>query len=421
MKIIEKIEISIWRYLYRLYSKLILKGRSKIFFLVNDFAYIKANSLFPDDTLKENSDLAKEAISDFRGFRKSKIKKSDNEKVNRLRKNIWSDKNIADAMSKYHLITHFYYSFGAKNKDDNPFSKEAADAMDKAISYKPNAQPITNVDLGKIIKQTKKQIKASQKSISEISVEKVESERTKIIKPLQIRASSVFAYISIFSSCVLFFGFAYTYILLWFLGIDASDFFNITDYLSSSIGRIFLVAATACIVSFFWIVKIGEEIDEDIRHEQLKTSKKVKKFDFIKRIIAAVALVLVFFAIWYATGIVLFYAIYPVVFFVLITIVFDLFKVDRYIEDRISFRVAVLAFTLSATYLGGDVVQIVYDVKKGDYKSQYNVTFRTGYENYATHDFFMANSEYVFLLDKDSNKIVVIPKDAIKEMRPKSD
>ena len=75
------------------------------------------------------------------------------------------------------------------------------------------------------------------------------------------------------------------------------------------------------------------------------------------------------------------------------------------------------SFFIFLANLGINISETIYEVKNENYKSPYNVSFTEEYEEYSDHALFLASSKYVFLLNKETKKIVVIPKTGIKAIR----
>lgn len=70
---------------------------------------------------------------------------------------------------------------------------------------------------------------------------------------LHITQKSIFTAISIFSVLFLCTGFLYNWYFLGYFGIDIQYYFSISDYISSSIGKIFIALSTVIAVFLLWM------------------------------------------------------------------------------------------------------------------------------------------------------------------------
>ena len=386
-------------------------------------AYIKAISLFPDITPKENRELSKLVIFDILGRSHDlKNKEEKKEAAEQLRESLFSDEEIIDTVANYFLIEHFRFLTQYEDGHDKIYKEKADEALSKAKSYKNTAEPVSAKDINNIKKEIKKEIKILKKSIKKINSNKIEKEKEKRIKPIKITPSIVFLFISLISSLFLVGGFLYTNTLLYFLDINSSDFFDTSDYIASSVDTIFPILLIVFCMMFFCsqkVLDIKGELDglsEAIAAEQLDDKQKFMRFVLI-------ALFLFFVTSFYVeltynekfTPMLLMLPALMVLGYIL----FDLLKIDKYIENGSTFIIVVFSFFIFLAYLSVDVSGTVYEIKSENYKSPYTVFFTEEYEEYSDHTFFLANSKYAFFLNKKTKETVVIPKTGIKAIQTK--
>ena len=225
-------------------------------------AYIKAISLFPDITPKENRELSKLVIFDILGRSHDlKNKEEKKEAAEQLRESLFSDEKIMDSFANYFLIECFCFSCTNADGHNKDFKEKADKALIKAKSYKNTAEPISVKDVNNINKKINKKRKILNKSI--------EKEISKTRKPIKIQPSIIFIFISVFSSIFLVGGFLYTNILLYFLDINSSDFFDTSDYIASSVDIIFFTLLTVFFGLFGYFIVHSGIVSEIIKIEQL--------------------------------------------------------------------------------------------------------------------------------------------------------
>ena len=253
-----------------------------------------------------------------------------------------------------------------------------------------------------------------------MELEKIESEKLKKIKPIEIKPSTAFLFISIFSSLFLIGGFLYTKFLLGFFGINTSNFFEISDYLSSSIDIIFSIFVSTLVGMIAYFYGLSSRFSEIVSAEQFGTKIPNRKFLFLLIHVAAI------FVIQFAYMAIIHEVIHPrdllvpiVWFLAHIVIVFDFFNIDKYIKNKLSFNAVTMALISFATYAGVTLFDTVIKVKDGRYESPYILSFQKEYKEYLGHDLFLANSQYIFLLNKETKEIVVIPRVGVKAIHAK--
>ena len=404
-------------FIYKFVLKIVLKLHSKQFGVIFLKTYINANLLFPNSTLDENHKLARFVA---RGFCDKAtditIEEVKQKRVKRLRDELLSDENIKNDIANYFLIDAFYYSFANKLIDDESYIENANKALVTAKSYNESAELISDKDLDSIKKNAKKEIKILVKKTKEINTKKVEEEKSKLIGTIKVTIPEILIISSAISVLLVVGGFLYTTILLYFLGINTSDFFEIYDYVSSSVDVIFPVILFIIVLMFFYFKGASDDLSILILARQSNSEPKSQRYWF--KVIAVLCFVAFLFQYYY-NEIFLPYYLIPIAIPSFYYITFDIMKLDKYIKNKFTFRSGVLFIFCFLMYLGLDLVNILYDVKSGTYESRYVVSVEKEYEEYSDYKFFMANSKYVFLLNDETQEMAVIPITGIKSMQTK--
>ena len=398
-------------------KRLVDRVKTTLCFTMLDRVFIDANLLFPDSTLDENRKLAVFVVSDFFDLETDiTVEEVKNERVKRLQDELISKENIKNDIANYFLIGAFSYSFMNDLITHELYIEKENEALAKAKLYRESAEPITHADLDDIEKKTKRERKALKKQIKKINTKKVEEEKSKIIGTIKITQSHILFFASVFSGLFLVGGFLYTQFLLSFLGINTSDFFDIYDYLSSSVDVIFTVFISTVVGMFFYFMGISDNLSKTIVEGPLDSKSENKNYwlPFLAFSGLIVFCVEYFYFVNFSP-----YNLIPIVFLSFYYITFDLIKLDKYIENKIAFGSAVISIFGFILYLAVELSDILYEVKNGDYQSQYVMSFAEGYEEYSDHKFFMANSKYAFLLDGETQEITVIPIIGIKSIQAK--
>ena len=271
----KKLKQIVWKIylkLFRIYGKWLLKCRIKHASAIFFKAYIQTFTLFPDNKLKYNSDLAsivRSRLLELPLYKESLTLNDD--QVNTLYEAVKSDQWIQKTASNYFLLEAFYYTYGISSE----LLKEKSDnALKKAKSYVDSALPISYDDVGPINKKIKSDIKLLKKEMRKLNSERVETEKLKIIKPINITSSHVMFLASLFSTLFLISGFAYNKIFFGSLGLNVGDFFGVSDYIASSVDVLTatIISSVLGIAFFFWGLSSG--LSEELHAEQFETERK---------------------------------------------------------------------------------------------------------------------------------------------------
>ena len=416
MKSILNFLISWYKFSHKNYNEKILSIRVDLKYVLRLNAYIKALSLFPYITPRENRVIVNIVLSDILDISDDKKNKEEkNEFAEQLRESLFSDEKIMDTFADYFLTEYFYLSVKNKDRQNKDLNKMADDALIKAKSYKNTAEPISAADVDIIKKEIKKKIKKLNKSI--------EKEESKTRKPIKIQSSIIFIFISVFSGVFLVGGFLHTIILLEFFDINSSDFFDISDYISSNVDIVFPILSGIFFGLFGYFIFQRDVFLKIITADQL--DNKASFGEFWNSVLVISGVLAVGYGISFYVELVHYDRFIPVLlsplaFVILISIFLIFLKMDKYIENRFIFRTAVILIFSFLVYIGIDISDTLYKVKNDTYKNPYNISFTAEYEEYSDHAFFLANSKYVFLLNKETKELAVIPKTGIKAIRTKN-
>ena len=410
MKVISNLKTSLYRFFHEIYRYWLLSISQNFRNIIFLNAYIKAILLFSDTTLKENKKLADLVICDILGISDDlKNKEEKKELAERLREDFFSDEKIMGILVNYFLIEHFRFLTQYEARHNKIYKEKADKALSKAKSYKTTAEPISDLDVNYINKEIKKERKILKRLIRKIN-------------PIKITPLSVFLFISVISSLFLVGGFLYNRILLHFLGINSSDFFDTSDYIASSVDIVFPILLIVFFIMFF---SSKQALDSRGKFDALSESLaggqfgNKPKFRLFWASVIAVYVGVIFYAeLTYNEKFIPELLIVPAL-VILICILFVFLEIDKYIENRFIFRTVVMSFSVFLAYLSVDISETVYEVKNGNYKSPYTVFFTEEYEEYSDHAFLLANSNYAFFLNKETKEAVVVPKTGIKAIHTK--
>ncbi len=426
------------RLIYRVHYRHMLNLRSTILLSMLSDSFFGANELYPKSTSVEKNEIAHLVLSGFLNYSYDiEINPQKRKCIDSVRDHILSDQMTVGNIAYYFCIESFYYSIG--NQDGFfPFLKEREnELLDQARLYVDSLKPISMKDIElKDIKQShkmlRKRIDKLIADIKDIELDEVDAKISKIIKPVRIKTMYILLFVSVFSSLSLAGGVLYNKLILGFLGLRTSDFFDITDYVSSGIDLIFrpIIYAFIGLMIFFYgahriLLRVMSARQFHRNVNQIVVSSEDREFKIIVFVLAAL---FVLFTVLSVFGMVLYgveafleqfsltnYAV--LVAFVIDYIFIGVLKIQRYIKDGLLFRNSILFVALFFSYIFLDAADILYKVRNGSYKSAYIVVFKMEYNSYSSHDFLFSSSKYAFLLDQKTKEVTAIPKAGIKALR----
>lgn len=386
----------------RLASAVFLKG------------YIKAFDLFPEKNLKYYSDaahLVKKRIFDY------PVSDNDpdveNENVNALFDSVMLDEWVRATVSKYHLVDALYYSSGIFTDLHKEKSEEA---LLKAKKVNPSAQPIDAKAGASINKEIKRDVKILKREIKKLNTVKVDREKIKLIGcPITLKGQHLAFAASIFSSLFLISGYAYNKIFFSYFNIDVGDFFSAADYISSSVDVIVAAIISTVFGVLFFLWGLSGSLSMHLHEEQFEMERK--KVDYLVPLIVvlcSVALVLTVIK----TGEIPVLYLYPIILFLIFELV-PRIPLWKYIHNKESVGAAIISIAIFSLHLGILIHDRIADIKSGHYSGQYVLQFKDEYKGHIGSEFISANNGYIFIWNKASASINIIPKEGVSEFRAK--
>lgn len=376
--------------------------------------YIQALTMFPDNKMSDNLDIAFSVRKKFFDISKSDADELINENqeqaiyeevlYDEMKSNQWIEKTISMSF----LLQVYYFSI-FKVKDG------ADEALEKAKLYNNAAKPLIHKDIRNIKKTIKADQRKLKKELKKLAKEKVDSEKLKILNPISIDASDVSFSLSLFSTLFLASGIFYNKLFFYSFDISIGNFFTITDYLATSVDVIAntLISFSIGLIFFFW--GMSGRFNEEVYSEQMdidNLNEKADKQDNRLKILLITTLILLFVVNYFLLNKVLFSLLVLPVYLIFISTVFRL-SLWNYVKNELVMKTALLSLSIFAMQIGHHVFRDVEDIKNNEYKSQYDIQYIEKYKGDKNGEFISSNSSYVFLWDKQRGKINIIPKSMV--------
>lgn len=418
MKKIKETLISI---LYRIYffivrkiSKDIVNTRTSCNTLIYNNIYIRILEEYKDNTIKRNNEFTQYLYDAIFGIN-SEIAEEYKDNLNLLKKEVINSNS--KLIAKHYILTAYYDYYTSKNSIifRKLNTKDIKISFNKAKLYDSKIKLIKDSTYSNLKKNIKSELKKISNQIKKQNREKIKYEKEKAINPIEIKMSYIITFFSIVSSLSLIGGILYNQLLFYFLGINATNFFNISDYISSSIDVLLIVFLSMIIAVPFYFLKISHILDEAIIDEQLGTNIQNRNDKSEAKIKWFIVITLIFgIVIFYYQHKELSYNIIGIFTYLLIIFYSSRLNFWKYIKNsflaNLCFLILInfLYLVISKSYTQAN------EIKNNKLISEYKVVLKEEIKDKFT--FIKSNSYYTFLYDSINNKVIVIPNSEIKRI-----
>jgi len=329
--------------------------------------------------------------------------------VNSFYESVRHDNWIIENVSKYHLIHAKYYS----TFSGEFFEKLMDEALSKAGYTERDVKAIHISDLKRIYKEAKKKKRSFTKQVKTLNFEKINDEKLKVVKPLNVDATLIIFVLSCFSSLFLMGGFFYTNLFFNQFNISVSDFFTLSDYITASLESLveILIWCLIGFASFLW--GLDDRFSETLHDEQFEI--ETKKRDYFTPIVLINAILGIAITLYLGLKVPKI-LIVIIVFFAGLQVLIRIKSIEIYINNY-GYTLAIIGFLfLFMLYTWSTALDLADEVKSEEYISPYILHLSDGYEQHSDQEFIYSNSNFVFLLNRDSNEVHALPRSSIKSI-----
>ncbi len=381
--------------------------------LIYNKIYIRVFEIYKDNTIEQNKKFTKYLYECVLGLNPL-IDEEDKGELDLLIKEIISSES--KLIAKHYILRAYFDYYISTNSVFKIISKKNIKTnFKKAKKYDLDIKLLRNKDYKAFKKDIKSELKDISNKIKIINKEKIKLEKEKTINPIEIKISNIIALISIFSALSLIGGIIYNQLLFYFLGLNATNFFNISDYISSSVDVLFIVFISMAIAIPFYFLKTIHLLDEQILDDQLGTNiqiennKKesiIKWFMYILLILVNIALYIKDKEINFDFLLVLIYT----------SIIFSLPKLGfmKYIKNSYHFALSILIILNFLFLIISKAHNEKENIKTDNYNNKYKIVLKE--KNNNKYSFIQSNSNYTFLFNKNENKVIIIHNNEIERI-----
>ena len=381
--------------------KKIIKIRYYVFKILLFKLYEYSYKLFPENTLKENTEISTN-VRFYLLELNSEYSSTEQEEC--LKTTVLKDDTFRQQIVNFHLLATYAYS----KIDTDEANNTKQDSLEKAKKLIPNCKEITDNSFKNLSKFIKNELKILQSKSKHIGKDKINQELLKLINPITISPSHVIFFVSIFYTLFTVSGFIYNKFLFQNFGISVSDFFDISDYLSSSINEITLTIIPTVMGAVFFFIGYENELYKRLYEEQFEIKSKESLIDKYTSPFIVVFSIIIIVIKFLITKEIYYFLIATVVLFVLFTLPYW-----KYIKNKPTVIATLSAIVYLVSFTMSGVDGRVKKIKNGEYESPYKLTFVDPYKKYSNLAFVSSNSKYVFMWDSSIKEMIVLDKDAI--------
>ena len=333
-----------------------------------------------------------------------------NENQELILSEIKNAKNIEEIVGRQDLhlqLMRYYFNDSPQLlSDDHPL---------KANLSGPQIKKLSTKEFNKKSREVSRQFKKAKREVRAKLKDRREKEEYERLPKIEIISPKISVILGLFSVLFLCTGFLYNVLFLGYFGIELSKFFTISDYLASSIDKVYY-----CFISILVGMAIGLFLyPEYLKGEipKIRRSKFAEVFD--KSIMPLMAiLVVVSYIQKNYDG--FFIALQLFLFLLSIHIIIYFLK---YFENPIRsyfILIATTLFFLSISLGAVKDISSIYREETGNIK-KYHVVFKKGITLEEKNLILLAsNSKYAFFYDKKHQKTIVLPTHDIDHIETKT-
>lgn len=396
-----------------LFARHIIRLRRKCSNLIFNKVYLETFSKYPDEMLSVNLDASVLVSNKLLDLQHNGPTLNVDDKITDELFDVMSAKNdINILISNYHLLSaftyHLFVKMGASNDNYN-------ENIDKAKSVYEQAEPLSDGSFKELKKSIKKEFLVTRKTIKQKTKKKIESEKIKSITPIKLTSGNAILAASFGSTLFLISGYLYCANLLGYFDVNTSDFFTISDYVSSSTDVI-LASFISTLIMFYFMMSGYDDFMHTRTHEkQFNTKVEDKLSDWLLENLPYLMILLAI--VRYFTAKEIEWSLLSMALFILITFKWmPRWSIWKYVENPLPIIVSIYGLFFFCGNIALKIHGDIEDIEKGTFKENHVVTWTDDYKRYNKHKYIMQNTSYVFLYDKENNGVIAIQKSGVKSI-----
>lgn len=308
----------------------------------------------------------------------------------------------------YFRLKAFYYVGGMKTEF---LEQESEKTLKKAKDLNSTIEKLDHKGFNELQKTIRKSYRLANKELKSQIREYISEASYEVLPKVEITTSHITFMLSISTAIFLLTGYLHNKFFLGHFGIEVSKFFNINDYISSSVDKIYIACISSIVGVAVYVLGMISRIKNEVKFAQFEMEYNESNYQIFFTVFGLTSLNI----LWFYKDLPGKYSFLSILIFFVLIGVYHRLPIQRLVKNSIYVSVV---FTAMAYFS----VNIFWDTAKSIENVTHNSTALNKYifslkkpsvDNINGMVFLSANSGYLFFYDKCKNKSFVIPKSEI--------
>jgi len=400
-------------FLMRIYSRIILRCESQIFQLLR----IKIQQYFLSNH-KEATIAKIYKISHLTCLKylQGKIpdeyiafQKQESGLFKRADELVEQRKDLRDLLVHYFRVKSFYYISCIETE---LLRTESDKYYKKATEISESIPRLERKGFTQLNKEIQKEYRKSKKELNKQTKEFIAEATYEILPRIEISTSHISFIFSISATIFLLTGYLYNRFYLGHFGIEVSHFFTISDYISSSIDKIYIACIASIIGIFTYVGGMLSRIKNEVKFSQYESEYKASD-SYIVILVVGIS----FLTVWsFYKGVPGKFGLLSMLILFVLMGIYHRLPVEKLIKNSIYVSIICVAIIYFCVHIFWDVTKNIEKTShmKPENLNKYTFSFKKPGSNCFNKLIFLsANSNYIFFYDKEKNKSYIMPKNEI--------
>ena len=322
--------------------------------------------------------------------------------------------DLIELLANYFLIQAYFYTSGIKTEF---LEKKSIESYKKATHLLPSIIKLNRKEYSKLNKKSKSDLRKTKAEWNKQRKLYIEKASYDVIPKIEVTPSQISFILSISATTFFLSGFLYNRFFLGYYGIDVSQFFTISDYLSSSVDKIYIACIATLIGVVTYLIGMLHSIKDEVIFSQFDIKRKRSDLPIFLMVLACSIMTPI-----------LFYKDLPGKFgllgfliFFLMMAVYHRLPIEKLIKNSIYVSVYYVAIAYFIVQTFWSVTSNIEKIKNSKQNNNsYTFSFKTREYDYLNNMIFLSsNSNFIFFYDMQKDKSYVIPKNEIQFVESK--
>jgi|GEM_PF-5197974 len=409
----------IYLFLKGLYLKIILRCSNKIFLLacikIQQCLFLSNSTLSIAKIQKMSLLICIKYLHCHETDEYIKFANEEPEFVKKANALVEDWKDLRDLLADYHRVLSFYWDICGNTE----FTKaESEKYFIKAQNLSMSIEKLNKKSFTELNKKMQNEHRIAKKELKIYLNTIIHNAAYDIIPKIEITTTHVNFILSICATIFILTGYLYNRYYLGHYGIEVSSYFTMSDYISSSIDKIYI----ACIATVFSIVGFLKGMLERSRIEVESLQLEIESYDYDKPMTVFVTAMTIFTIVAFSANLPGKYMFLSMLILFAVMGIFTRIPIEKMIKNstyvKITF-VAIIVFFVEIFWAVTNNIDIINRVSAENF-NKYKFNFKTAnLNNFNNFIFLSSNSNYLFFYDKKKRQSYILPRNEISSIETK--